>query len=563
MVGLFSKEFLKKLKENESEWQNTTLTKYTNKFPERLTNFKTASGIPIKQIYTPADIESLDYERDLGQPGTYPYTRGPHPTMYRGRLWTLRQFSGYGSAEETNQRFKYLLAEGETGLSTAFDFPTINGYDSDSQKAIGEVGVCGVAIDTLEDMERLFEGIALDRVTTSMTINMPTPVLLAMYLAVGEKQGVPMNQLGGTVQNDALKEFIAQKSFIFPPDPAVKLVIDVVEYCTKYVPRWNTISISGYHIREAGATAVQELAFTLADGLAYVDSAIKRGLDIDKFAPRLSHFFAAYNDLFEEVAKFRAARRMWARFMKERFGATTPRSMWMRFHTQTSGFALTAQQPENNVARVTIQALAAVLGGTQSLHTNSMDEAWALPSKKAVRIAVRTQQIIAHESGVTNTVDPLAGSYYIEWLTNRIEEEAMKYIDQIDEMGGMVEAVKRGYPQREIAKSAYQFQREVDEQKQIICGVNEYADPDERIEIPLLRIDPEIERRQLERLRQVKQQRNQASVERALNKLEKAAERDENVMPYVIEAVKDSCTLGEIIDTLKTVYGEYQEKSIF
>lgn len=560
---MFSKEFLKKLKENESEWQNTTLTKYTNKYPERLPIFKTASGIHIKQIYTPVDIESLDYERDLGQPGTYPFTRGPHPTMYRGRLWTLRQFSGYGSAEETNQRFKYLLAEGETGLSTAFDFPTINGYDSDSQKAIGEVGVCGVAIDMLEDMERLFEGIALDRVTTSMTINMPTPVLLAMYLVVGEKQGVPMNQLGGTVQNDALKEFIAQKSFIFPPDPAVKLVVDVVEYCTKYVPRWNTISISGYHIREAGATAVQELAFTLADGLAYVESAIKRGLDIDKFAPRLSHFFAAYNDLFEEVAKFRAARRMWARFMKERFGATTPRSMWMRFHTQTSGFALTAQQPENNVARVTIQALAAVLGGTQSLHTNSMDEAWALPSEKAVRIAVRTQQIIAHESGVTKTVDPLAGSYYIEWLTNRIEEEAMKYIDRIDEMGGMVEAVKRGYPQREIAKSAYQFQREVDEQKQIICGVNEFADPEERIEIPLLRIDPEIERRQLERLRQVKQQRNQASVERALNNLEKAAEQDENVMPFVIEAVKDSCTLGEIIDTLKTVYGEYQEKSIF
>lgn len=563
MAGLFSKEFLKKLKENESEWQNTTLTKYTNKYPERLPIFKTASGIHIKQIYTPVDIESLDYERDLGQPGTYPFTRGPHPTMYRGRLWTLRQFSGYGSAEETNQRFKYLLAEGETGLSTAFDFPTINGYDSDSQKAIGEVGVCGVAIDMLEDMERLFEGIALDRVTTSMTINMPTPVLLAMYLVVGEKQGVPMNRLGGTVQNDALKEFIAQKSFIFPPDPAVKLVVDVVEYCTKYVPRWNTISISGYHIREAGATAVQELAFTLADGLAYVESAINRGLDIDKFAPRLSHFFAAYNDLFEEVAKFRAARRMWARFMKERFGATTPRSMWMRFHTQTSGFALTAQQPENNVARVTIQALAAVLGGTQSLHTNSMDEAWALPSEKAVRIAVRTQQIIAHESGVTNTGDPLAGSYYIEWLTNRIEEEAMKYIDRIDDMGGMVEAVKRGYPQREIAKSAYQFQREVDEQKQIICGVNEYADPDERIEIPLLRIDPEIERRQLERLRRVKQQRNQASVERALNNLEKAAERDENVMPYVIEAVKDYCTLGEIIETLKTVYGEYQEKSIF
>lgn len=563
MAELYSKEFLKKLKENESEWQNTTLTKYINKFPERLPIFKTASGIPIKHFYTPADIESLDYEQDLGQPGTYPFTRGPHPTMYRGRLWTLRQFSGYGSAEETNQRFKYLLSEGETGLSTAFDFPTINGYDSDSQKAIGEVGVCGVAIDTLEDMERLFEGIALDRVTTSMTINMPTPVLLAMYLVVGEKQGVPMNQLGGTVQNDALKEFIAQKSFIFPPDPAVKLVVDVVEYCTKYVPRWNTISISGYHIREAGATAVQELAFTLADGLAYVESAINRGLDIDKFAPRLSHFFAAYNDLFEEVAKFRAARRMWARFMKDRFRAKTHRSLWMRFHTQTSGFALTAQQPENNVARVTIQALAAVLGGTQSLHTNSMDEAWALPSVKAVRIAVRTQQIIAHESGVTNTVDPLAGSYYIEWLTNRIEEEAMKYIDRIDEMGGMVEAVKRGFPQREIAKSAYQFQREVDEQKQIICGVNEYIDPEERIEIPLLRIDPEIERNQLERLRRVKQQRNQASVERALNNLEKAAERDENVMPYVIEAVKGSCTLGEIIDTLKTVYGEYQEKSIF
>ncbi len=563
MTGLFSKEFLKKLEETEREWQTNTLTNYINKHPESQPEFKTASGIPIKQVYSPSDIKHLDYNRDLGQPGTYPFTRGPHPTMYRGRLWTLRQFSGYASAEETNQRFKYLLDEGETGLSVAFDFPTINGYDSDSSQASGEVGIVGVAIDTLEDMEHLFNGIALDSVTTSMTINMPAPILLAMYLAVGEKQGVPVTQLGGTVQNDALKEFIAQKSFIFPPEPAVKLVVDVIEYCTKYVPRWNTVSISGYHIREAGATAIQELAFTLADGLSYVETAINRGLNVDDFAPRLSHFFASYNDLFEEVAKFRAARRMWARFMKDRFGATKSRSMWMRFHTQTSGFALTAQQPENNITRVTIQALAGVLGGTQSLHTNSMDEAWALPSKKAVRIAMRTQQIIANESGVINTVDPLAGSYYVEWLTNCIEEEAMKYIDRIDEMGGMVEAVKRGFPQREVAQSAYRFQREVDDRKRIICGVNEFIDPDEKIEIPLLRIDPEIEKKQLERLKRVKQQRNKGRAEKALTRIEKAAENDENVMPYILIAVKASCSLGEIINSLKAVYGEHQEQIIY
>ncbi|MFX0067582.1 MAG: methylmalonyl-CoA mutase [Promethearchaeota archaeon] len=552
---MFDSSFIKQMRKQEEEWRE----KHLKRIPEK----RNSSGIPIKLLYTPTDIEHLDHEKDLGFPGKYPFTRGIHKTMYRERLWTMRQFSGFGTAEQTNQRYKYLLSEGETGLSVAFDFPTIEGYDSDNPLSLGEVGVCGVAIDTLKDMEILFDGIPLDKITTSMTINAPAPILLAMYLAVAEEQGVSWDNIGGTVQNDALKEFIAQKSFIFPPEPSVKLVIDAIEFCTKNVPRWNPVSISGYHIREAGATAVQELAFTLSDGLTYVEKTIERGLDIDRFAPRLSLFFCSHNDFFEEIAKFRAARRMWARFMKERFGAKNDRSLWMRFHTQTSGVALTAQQPENNIARVTIQALAAALGGTQSLHTNSFDEAWQLPSEKAVTIALRTQQIIAHESGVAETIDPLAGSYYMEWLTDRMEMEAMKYIDRIDSMGGMIEAIKKGYPQREIADSAYEFQKDVEKKKQIMVGVNQFGDEGEEIEIPRFKVDPEVERIQVERLKQIKENRNKEKVSKHLNELKKAAERNENVMPHVLNCVRTYTSLGEIIDTLKEVYGEYKELLIF
>ena len=552
---MFDSNLIKQIKTRKKEWQEEHLQNTSER-----TNF---SGVPINLFYTPTDIDRLNYVKDLGFPGEYPFTRGIHKTMYRGRLWTMRQFSGFGTAEQTNQRYKYLLSEGETGLSVAFDFPTLKGYDSDDPISLGEVGVCGVAIDTLKDMELLFNGIPLDKVTTSMTINAPTPVLFSMYLAVAEQQGISWDQVGGTVQNDALKEFIAQKSFIFPPDPSVKLVIDVIEFCTKNVPRWNPVSISGYHIREAGATAAQELAFTLSDGLTYISKSIERGLDLESFAPRLSLFFCAHNDFFEEIAKFRAARRMWARFMKERFGAQKERSMWMRFHTQTSGVALTAQQPENNIVRVALQALSAVLGGTQSLHTNSFDEAWQLPSEKAVTIALRTQQIIAHESGITATVDPLAGSYYLEWLTDKIEEEAMKYIDKIDNMGGMIEAIKKGYPQREIANSAYEFQKEVDNRKQVIVGVNQFMDEREEVKIPRFRIDPEVEKVQLERLKQVKENRNQEKVLKHLNKLKKAAERNDNVIPYVLNSVKVYATLGEIITTLKEVYGVFKEQFVF
>ena len=552
---MFDSNFIEQIKKKKAEWQEDRL----ENTPERTKS----SGTPIDLFYTPADINQLNYDKDLGFPGEYPFTRGIHKTMYRGRLWTMRQFSGFGTAEQTNQRYKYLLSEGETGLSVAFDFPTLKGYDSDDPISMGEVGVCGVAIDTLKDMELLFEGIPLDKVTTSMTINAPTPVLFSMYLAVAENQGVSWDQIGGTVQNDALKEFIAQKSFIFPPEPSVKLVIDVIEFCVKYVPRWNPVSISGYHIREAGATAAQELAFTLSDGLTYVSKTIERDLDVDIFAPRLSLFFCAHNDFFEEIAKFRAARRMWARFMKERFGAKKDRSMWMRFHTQTSGVALTAQQPENNIVRVALQALSAVLGGTQSLHTNSFDEAWQLPSEKAVTIALRTQQIISHESGITATIDPLAGSYYLEWLTDKIEEEAMKYIDRIDNMGGMIEALKKGYPQREIANSAYEFQKEVDNRKQVIVGVNQFMDEREEVKIPRFRIDPEVEKVQLERLKQIKENRNQEKVLKHLNILKKAAESNENVIPYVLNSVKVFATLGEIITTLKEVYGVFREQIVF
>jgi len=555
-------EELREIKKKSEQWQETTLKSYLEAWPERKPEFTTTSSFQVGRLYTPADVSDLDYSEDLGYPGQFPYTRGIHPTMYRGRLWTMREFSGFGTAEETNCRFKYLLSEGETGLSVAFDYPTITGYDSDHPFAQGEVGRCGVAVSSLADMETLFAGIPLDKVSTSMTINGPAAILLAMYIAVGQKQGISPELLSGTTQNDMLKEFFAQKLCIFPPKPSVKLVIDVIEYCAKTLPKWNPISISGYHIREAGANAVQELAFTLADGLAYVQATLDRGLDVDEFAPRLSFFFAAHNDLFEEVAKFRAARKIWAKFMKERFKARNPRSMWMRMHVQTSGCALTAQQPINNVIRVAIQGLAAVLGGTQSLHTNSFDEALALPSEEAVRIALRTQQIIAHESGIPNTVDPLGGSFYLEALTKQMEEEALKYIDQIEAMGGIFQAIEKGFLQKEIANSAYKHQQDVDEKRRIIVGSNEYAE-NETSKIPLLKIDPQLEEVQLRKLRRLKESRNRDLVTRTLERFRQASEKDINLMAHILDCVKAYCTLGEICGVLREVYGQYQELVVF
>ena len=558
---MFDKEKINKIIEERKRWESTTVPKWIENRPEREKEFHTISGIPVKRVYTPEDIKDMDYMRDLGFPGEYPFTRGIHATMYRGRIWTMRQFSGFGTAEQTNQRFKYLLKEGETGLSIAFDYPTIMGYDSDHPMARGEVGRCGVAVSSLKDMEILLDGIPLDKVTTSMTINGPTAMILAMYIAVGDKQGVPREKLGGTVQNDMLKEFIAQKLVIFPPRPSVKLVCDVIEFCAKYMPKWNPISISGYHIREAGANAVQELAFTIADGITYVEEMLKRGLKVDDFAPRLSFFFASHNNFFEEIAKFRAARRMWAKIMKERFGAKNPRSMWMRMHVQTSGCTLTAQQPLNNIVRVTLQALAAVLGGTQSLHSNSFDEALCLPSELAVRVALRTQQIIAHESGVADVVDPLGGSYYVEWLTNEMEERAWEYIHKIEDMGGVIEAIEKGWLQQEIANSAYKYQREIDTKRRIIVGVNEYT-TEEHEEVPLLRIDPKVEEEQIARLQRVRQERDNRKVKQILQKLHDEAEKGVNLMPTIIEAVKAYATLGEICDVLREVYGVYKEMII-
>ncbi len=512
-----------------------------------------------KRLYTPEDSETLDYVKDLGFPGEYPFVRGVHATMYRGRLWTMRQFSGFGTAEQTNKRFKYLLKEGETGLSIAFDYPTITGYDSDHPMGAGEVGICGVAISSLRDMEILLDGIPLNKVTTSMTINGPAAMLLAMYAAVGDQQGVPRGKLGGTTQNDNLKEYFAQKLCIFPPKSSVKLTTDIIEYCARHLPKWNPISISGYHIREAGANAVQELAFTLYDGIAYVESTLERGMKVDDFAHRLSFFFASHNDFCEEVAKFRAARRIWAKLMKERFHAKNPRSMWMRMHVQTSGCTLTAQQPLNNVTRTTIQALAAVLGGTQSLHTNSFDEALALPSEEAVRVALRTQQIIAHESGVADTIDPLAGSYYIEALTNEMERKAMEYIQRVDDMGGVIVAIEKGFFQKEIADSAYKYQKEIDEKKRTLVGVNEYQIEDDECPIELLRVDPKAEKAQVARLEKLRRERNDREVKEVLSKLGRAAEKNENLMPPIIESVKAYATLGEICNVLRKVYGEYKE----
>ncbi|MBC8449158.1 MAG: methylmalonyl-CoA mutase family protein [Chloroflexi bacterium] len=559
---MYDKQAISKIEQEQARWAEATLHPTLARHPERHDEFITVSSAPVKRLYTPADVADLDYGRDLGFPGEYPFTRGVHPTMYRGRLWTMRMFAGFGTAEETNQRFRYLLEQGQTGLSVAFDMPTLYGYDADAPEASGEFGKCGVAVSSLADMEILLDTIPLDKVTTSMTINGPAAVIWAMYIAVGEKQGVARARLGGTIQNDILKEYIAQKEFLFPPEPSMRLVVDTIEFGTKEMPLWNTISISGYHIREAGATAAQELAFTLADGFAYVEAALERGLDVDDFAPRLSFFFNAHSDFFEEIAKYRAARRVWARVMREKYGAKDPRSWWMRFHTQTAGCSLTAQQPENNVVRTAIEALAAVLGGTQSLHTNSMDEALALPSEKAVTVALRTQQIIAHESGVTNTVDPLAGSYFVEALTDRLEAEAHDYFRRIEALGGVIPAIEVGFFQREIAEAAFRYQREIDRGRRVIVGVNEYV-ADEPLAIPLLEIDAAGERRQIERLRRVRAERDNDAVQRTLARLRDAARGDENLMTPILEAVKAYATLGEICNVFREVFGEYQEPVFF
>lgn len=551
----------------KERWERETLQPFLHKAPERKKKFITVSNEEINRLYTPEDLKDFDYDRDLGYPGEYPYTRGVYPTMYRGRLWTMRQFAGFGGPEETNQRFKYLLKEGQTGLSTAFDMPTLMGLDSDHPLADGEVGVEGVAVDTLRDFEILFDGIPLDQVTTSFTINPSAPVIYAMYIAIGDAQGVPREKLRGTIQNDMLKEFIAQKEWVIPPRPSVDLITDIFEFGIKETPNFNLISISGYHIREAGSTAIQELAFTLADGMAYVEAALKRGIDIDILGPQLSFFFNSHNSFFEEIAKFRAARRIWARVMRERYGAKNPESWKLRFHTQTAGCSLTEQQPLNNIIRVTIQALAAVLGGTQSLHTNSYDEALALPSEEAVRIALRTQQIIAYESGVADTIDPLAGSYFVEALTNETERKALEYIKKIEEMGhgsileGVFAGIENGFFQREIAQAAYEYQKQVESGEQVIVGVNRYVMPhDEKVNI--LRVDPEVQRRQIERLHRVRAERDNKAVARALERLTEAAQKRENTMPYILEAVKAYASVGEIMEVLKKVHGAYREPVI-
>jgi len=530
--------------------------------PERDALFETISGQPIAPLYTDEDRAESDEERDLGYPGEYPYTRGIYPSMYRGRLWTMRQFAGYGTSEETNERFRYLLDHGQTGLSTAFDMPTLMGLDSDQNRSLGEVGVEGVALDTVDDMETLFAGIPLDEVTVSMTINAPAAILLAFYVVAADENGIPPGRLGGTIQTDILKEYIAQKEWCFPIEPAMRLVTDMVEWCSRNMPRWHPISISGYHIREAGSTAQQELAFTLKDGFTYVEEALARGLDVDDFAPRLSFFFNAHIDFFEEIAKYRAARRIWAREMKETYGASDPRSLMMRFHTQTAGVSLTAQQPLVNLVRTTLEALAGVLGGTQSLHTNSYDEALALPTEDAVRLALRTQQVIAHESGVPNTVDPLGGSYFVETLTDEMERAAYEYFARIDELGGMVEAIKQSFPQREIADASFRYQEEVRDRKRIVVGVNDYRLEDEE-QIPILRIDPAMERKQVDRLEATRSRRDSAAVESSLGELKQAAASDRNLMPHFIDAARARASEGEMIAALQEVFGTYTETPIF
>jgi methylmalonyl-CoA mutase N-terminal domain/subunit len=550
------------VKAKKRRWTQKALKPSLKQTPERLPSFTTVSGMSIDEpLYTPADVAGLDYSKDLGFPGEYPYTRGIYPSMYRGRLWTIREFAGYGTAEETNKRFKYLLKKGETGLSTAFDLPTLMGYDSDHPLARGEVGRCGVAVDSLVDMEVLFKDIPLDKITTSMTINAPAAAVFAMYLALAKKKRVPFSRLGGTIQNDILKEYIAQKEWIYPPQPSLRLITDTIAYCVRNVPSWHPISISGYHIREAGSSAAQELAFTLADGLTYVEACIKAGLNIDEFAGRLSFFFNSHNDFFEEIAKYRAARRIWARELRNRYRPKDPRSLLMRFHTQTAGCSLTAQQPYNNIARTTIQALAAVLGGTQSLHTNSMDETLALPSERAVTIALRTQQLIAHESGVANTIDPLGGSYFIEALTDRMEKEVYLYFKKIDGLGGMVEAIGQAYPQREIARSAQWYQQAIEKKEKIIVGVNEFIEDEEPLEV--LKIGPQHEQKQIKAVRAVRKKRNAKKWDLSLRRLKTAAEGRENLVPFLIEAAQAHATVGEISSALKEVFGEYKEPSPF
>ncbi|MGA7063719.1 MAG: methylmalonyl-CoA mutase family protein [Candidatus Acidiferrales bacterium] len=544
----------------EKAWEEKTLRPTLQKSPERDADFTTVSSYPIRRLYTPADLPDWNPETDLGYPGTPPYTRGIHSTMYRGKLWTMRQFAGFGTAEDTNARFRYLLSQGQTGLSVAFDLPTLMGYDADHALSEGEVGKCGVAISSLADMEVLFDKIPLADVTTSMTINSPAAVIWAMYLAVAEKQGADWKKISGTLQNDILKEYIAQKEYIYPPEPSMRLVVDTLEFGAKNTPKFNPISISGYHIREAGSTAIQELAFTLRDGIEYVEWGVRRGMDVDDFAPRLSFFFNAHNDFFEEIAKYRAARRIWHKTMTERFGAKNPRSWALRFHTQTAGCSLTAQQPYNNVVRTALQALAAVMGGTQSLHTNSLDEAWALPTEFAATLALRTQQIIAHESGVTNTADPLGGSYFVEALTNEVERGAWDYIEKIDVLGGMVAAIERAYPQREIAEAAYKYQMAVDRKEKIIVGVNDYVAEEKGIDI--LQIDETVAERQAVRLRKLRAERSGQEVERRLDALRKAAAGDANLMPHIYDAVKAYATLGEICDALRDVFGIYEEVAI-
>ncbi|MBZ5543135.1 MAG: methylmalonyl-CoA mutase family protein [Acidobacteriia bacterium] len=539
-------------------WERDTLTPSLEKSPERRNSFTSLSGAPVERLYTPADLAEFDYARDLADPGEFPFTRGIHRTMYRGRTWTMRQFAGFGTPEDTNRRLHYLLKQGQTGLSIAFDLPTLMGYDSDHPLAEGEVGKCGVAVSSLADMETLLAGLPLEQVTTSMTINSPAAMIWAMYLVAGQKNGADWKKISGTTQNDILKEYIAQKEYIFPPRPSMRLVVDTITFGAREVPRWNPISISGYHIREAGSTAVQELAFTLRDGIEYVEWVVRTGMDVDEFAPRLSFFFNAHNDLFEEIAKYRAARKIWARVMRERFGAENPRSWLCRFHTQTAGCSLTAQQPYNNVIRTTIQALAAVLGGTQSLHTNSLDEAWALPTEQAVTLALRTQQVLAHETGLVNTVDPLAGSYFVEKLTLDTERACYEYFDKIDALGGMVAAIERGYPQKEIHDAAYAYQQAVERGERIIVGVNEFVS-EEKHPIEILVIDENVARRQLQKLADLRESRDNARVQSALAALASAAGTEQNLMPYILESVRAYATVGEMCDVLRGVFGTYEE----
>ncbi|MCG8401602.1 MAG: methylmalonyl-CoA mutase family protein [Firmicutes bacterium] len=553
-----TRDRLDEIKAAEESWRAAR-----SKMKDRDTSFETVSSLPVEDIYTPGDTADFNYMKDLNFPGEYPYTRGVQRNMYRGRLWTMRQFAGFATAEESNRRYKFLLERGQTGLSVAFDMPTIMGYDSDHPRSLGEVGRVGVAIDSLADMEILFNSIPLDQVSTSMTINGPASILWCMYIATGEKQGVPSEKLTGTIQNDILKEYIAQKSWIFPPEPSMRLITDIFAYATKHVPRWNTVSISGYHIREAGSTAVQELAFTLADGFAYVEAGMEAGLDVDDFAPRLSFFFNSHIDFFEEIAKYRAARRIWARRMKEKYRAQNPKSWMLRFHTQTAGCSLTAQQPENNIVRTAYEGLAAVLGGTQSLHTNSMDEVLALPSEKAAQIALRTQQIIAYESGVANVMDPLAGSYFVEALTDKMEAEAEKYFEEIERRGGLLAAIDQNYFQQEIADAAYRYQRAIDKKERIQVGVNEFVDPNEQLDIEILTIDPEIERKQVQKLQTLRRERDNNLVRDNLDRLREAAQGSENMLPYILECVRAYATEGEIVQTLREIFGEYKEKPTF